>query len=75
MGDKVGDKEREHYLSQTQLRILTEFRNDPNVTKPKLADKIEVGKTTIDKGISVLKKYGYIERVGSNKFGYWNVLK
>lgn len=26
-------------------------------------------------GIAVLKKYGYIERTGSNKSGYWKVLK
>ena len=31
------------------------------------------GKTTIDRGLSVLKKYGYIERVGSRKAGYWKV--
>ena len=25
------------------------------------------------RGVSVLKKYGYIERVGSRKTGYWKV--
>ena len=40
-----------------------------------LVEVIKLGKTTIDKGISELKKKGYIERVGSNKNGYWNVLK
>ena len=62
-------------MTQTQTRILTEIRNNPNITKPKLAVRIGVGKTTIDNGIAALKKYGFIERIGSNKSGYWKVLK
>ena len=62
-------------LTRTQLRMLTEIRNNPNITKAKLAESLDVGKTTIDNGIAALKKYGYIERVGSNKSGYWNVRK
>lgn len=71
-GDKVGDKTC--HLTQTQACILAEIRNNPNITKPKLADTLKIGKTTVDKGIAVLKEYGFIERVGSNKSGYWNVL-
>ena len=73
--DKVGDKNAESLLNHTQARILAEIRNNPNITKPRLAEILKVGKTTIDKGISVLKKYGYIERAGSNKSGYWKVIK
>ena len=72
---KVGDKSTESLLNHTQARILAEIRNSPNITKPRLAEILKLGKTTIDKGIAVLKKYGYIERVGSNKSGYWKVLK
>ena len=73
--DKVNDKNTESILNHTQARILAEIRNNPNITKPRLAEILKFGKTTIDKGITVLKKYGYIERVGSNKSGYWRVLK
>ena len=52
-----------------------EIRNNPNITKLKLAVQIGVGKTTIDNGIAALKKYGFIERIGSNKSDYWKVLK
>ena len=83
MGDKAGDKRNykvidistESFLNHTQVRILAEIRNNPNITKPHLAEILKLGKTTIDKGIAVLKKYGYIERTGSNKSGYWKVLK
>ena len=73
--DKVGDKSTESLLNHTQARILAEIRNNPNITKQHLAETLKLGKTTIDKGIAVLKKYGYIERIGSNKSGYWKVLK
>ena len=76
MGDKVGDKvgDKNSHLTQTQASILTEIRNNPDITKPELAEKLKLGKTTVDKGIAVLKQRGVIERVGSNKSGYWKAL-
>ena len=75
MGDKVGDKGSDKVGDKSTERILAEIRNNPNITKQHLAETLKLGKTTIDKGIAVLKKYGYIERIGSNKSGYWKVLK
>ena len=73
-GNKVGDKLAGDNLTDTQYRMLLEIRNDPNITKVRLATLIGVGKTTIDNGIAALKKYGYIKRIGSNKTGYWKAL-
>lgn len=72
---KLGEKGMEAFLNHTQARILAEIRNNPNITKVHLAEILKLGKTSIDKGIAILKKYGYIERTGSNKSGYWKVLK
>ena len=72
-GNKRGNKNHKHGLNQTQVRILAEIRNNPNITKARLMELLDLGKTTIDRGVSVLKKYGYIERVGSRKAGYWKV--
>ena len=69
MGDKVGDKS----LNATQVKVLAEIRNNPNITKPQLSLVIGVGKTSIDKALSTLKNMGYIQRIGSNKTGYWHV--
>lgn len=69
LGDKVGDK-----LNNTQLKVLSEIRNNPSVTKPELEKIVGVGKTSIDNAISALKKKGMITRTGSNKSGYWNVM-
>jgi predicted HTH transcriptional regulator len=77
MGDKLGNKnsgERVVRLNETQSRILEVIRNNPNITKKQIKDKIGKGKTTVDNGISYLKENGYIEHVGSNKTGYWKVL-
>ena len=71
VGDKIGDKLKP--LSQTRQTILEEMRNNPNVTKEELQRLLKISGTAIDKNIAYLKKNGYIERVGSNKSGYWKV--
>ena len=73
MGDKVGDNLSGRSLTKIQAMILSEIRNDPNLTIPQISQIIGHGKSTIDKGIASLKKKGLIERIGSNKTGYWKV--
>ena len=67
------DHENVH-LSQNQQKILDELEREPGMTKQQLMKAIGVGKTTIDRGIAFLKEHGLLERVGSNKTGYWHVL-
>jgi len=62
-------------LKETQRRILNEIRDNPNITQLYLANALRLGKTTIQNGIAYLRKNNYIERIGSNKDGYWRVLK
>lgn len=71
VGDKVGNKVGDKSLNDFQTRVLAEIRNNPNITKPQLMIICHLGKTSIDKIISALKEKGYIERIGSNKSGYW----
>ena len=52
VGDKVGDKQ----LNRSQLIVLIEIRNNPNITKSELMNKCELGRTSIDKIISFLRK-------------------
>lgn len=69
-GDKVGDISK---LNDTQIKVLSEIRNNPHITKPELETLVGVGKTTIDNAISVLKEKNIIKRIGSNKTGHWDV--
>lgn len=70
VGEKIGNKKS---LNSRREKILEEIRNNPNITQVQLAQVIGVGVTTIENNIRFLKENGYIERVGSNKTGYWNV--
>lgn len=69
MGNKVGNKS----LNISQIKVLAEIRKNPNITKAELIIKCELSKTSVDNIISFLKKNGFIERIGSNKTGYWKV--
>ena len=69
MGDKVGDKT----LNPSQVKVLAEIKNNPNIRKQELEIVCSLGKTSTDNIIKTLKEKGYIERIGSNKTGYWKV--
>ncbi len=75
VGDKVGDKMGDMNLNISQIKVLAEIRNNTNITKPELMVKCDLGKTSIDNIIAFLRKNSIIERVGSNKTGYWKVIK
>ena len=75
MGNKVGNKVGNKKMNNSQIKVLSEIRNNPNITKQQLMLVCELGKTSIDNIIATLKKLGYIERVGSNKTGYWKVIE
>ncbi len=75
VGDKVSDKVGDKKLTLSQIIVLAEIRNNANITKPQLSILCNLSKTSIDNAISKLKQEGYIKRVGSNKTGYWEILK
>jgi predicted HTH transcriptional regulator len=71
VGNKVGNNQKP--LNQTRQIIIAEMRNNPNITKAELSRLLGISTTAVDNNISYLKKNGYIERIGSNKTGYWKV--
>lgn len=56
-------------------RYLLAIRKMPSITKEELSKLLRVSLSTIDNYISFLKANNYIERVGPNKTGYWNVIE
>ena len=48
-------------------------RNNPNITQEQLISIIGIGKTAMQDNIKFLRENGYIERIGSNKSGYWEI--
>jgi len=72
--DKMFDDAKDkRLLSVRRKQILDEIRNNPNITQVQLSKIMSIGLTAIENNIRYLKENGYIERVGSNKTGYWNV--
>ena len=77
-GDKLGDKLGENtipFLSESQAKIMAEIRNNMNITIPQIAKNIGMAKSSVDYGIARLKRIGVLERVGSNKTGYWKIIE
>lgn len=60
-------------MPDNYAKVLHLIRDNPNATKPQMAKELHVGKSTIDRAIERLKNKGSIERMGSNKSGYWKV--
>ena len=66
---------RKHGLNSTRDKILSEMRDNPNMTKRELAVIIGISATAIDNNIGYLRINGYIKRISENKNGYREVLK
>lgn len=75
VGDKVGDKVGENVpLNRRRQQIISEMRDNPNVTIPELQKILGISETAVEKNIAFLRENGYIERIGSKRTGYWKVL-
>lgn len=62
-------------LNESEVSVLELIKNKPNITQREIAETLKLNTRTIGYIISSLKRKGYIERIGSNKSGYWSVLK
>ena len=72
VGDKVGNKKG---LNSRRQRIITEMRDNPNITTSELHQILGISETAVENNLTFLKENGYVERVGSKKTGYWKVLE
>ena len=61
-------------LSDVDVQVLSEIKRDIHITTFKLMDNTGLSKPTISRALKSLKDNGCIARVGSKKFGYWQVL-
>lgn len=70
----IENDKRKSRIIDTKSKILFEMRDNPNVTTSQLINETGLTKTTIQKYIRLLKDENRIERIGSNKDGYWKVI-
>jgi ATP-dependent DNA helicase RecG len=74
--DKFGissGKIREKF-GKTAQEIIELIHQDKYITIPEMADKIGVSSRTVEKQLANLKEAGMMERIGSRKSGYWELL-
>ena len=57
------------------VRESIDDTNNPNVTTVQLANILCISETAVENNLKYLKDNGYIKRNGSNKTGYWEVIK
>jgi ATP-dependent DNA helicase RecG len=62
-------------VNDRQERILVETKENRSITISQLAEKLNVSRDTILRDLKKLKKLDLIKRVGSDKAGYWKVIK
>jgi len=70
LGEKLGEK-----LTKNQKSIIDIILNNPYSTINKISQKIGISSTAVENNLRKLKEKRYIERVGSDKGGYWKIIK
>lgn len=64
---------KEIYLTSTDEYVLKVLVANGRATAPKIASLLGVSESTVRRSFRRLKEHGMIERVGSDKSGYWKV--
>ncbi|MCD6590521.1 MAG: winged helix-turn-helix transcriptional regulator [Candidatus Aenigmarchaeota archaeon] len=67
--------ERWSELSERQKEIVRLLEENPRISRAKLAEKLGINPSAVQKHLKKLKEKGIITRVGPAKGGYWKVLK
>ena len=57
-----------------EVKILELISNNPAITTSKLANMLSVTRKTISTHMKTMKKNNVIERIGSDRKGYWKIL-
>jgi Fic family protein len=71
--DKVADKVADEVANKSAQKVMLLLNENGNLTREELAERTGLSLGGIKKIINSLRENGFIERVGSNKTGYWKV--
>lgn len=66
-------KSVEESLTSNQRKVLSELRDNPNMTVEELTAVCRLSKSGVAKILNILKQRNLIHRVGNNRRGYWAV--
>lgn len=60
-------------LTKNRIKIIEVLKKNPKLTQKELASVIGINEKNIRNNISILKKMGFLERIGPDKGGYWKI--
>lgn len=72
--EKVTEKVIEK-VTEKEMKVLELLIEDPSYTTNYIAEKLSLNRKTISLRIKSLKEKGIIVRDGSDKKGYWKIIK
>lgn len=61
-------------IEKRRLTLLQLIKRKPDIKQTEIMKKLNVGRTTVTTDIRKLKEENKIERIGSDKKGYWKIL-
>ena len=62
-------------FTESEQKILDELIKNPYITQTQLSELIGISKRSIIKNMKSLKEKNIIQRVGSDRKGYWKIIK
>ena len=72
---EVDRKEMIITMESTQDKILYLIKENPRITQTMMSSELGFARSTISSNIQKMKEQGIIERIGSDRNGYWKILK
>ena len=74
-GQKTDSKRPENPINDQKRQILELIRRNPTISRMELAKCLGLHNSSIKRRLEAMVTDGYINRVGSDKGGYWEVIK
>ena len=70
--EKVTEKVTDN-LDEKSLQILSLLSEDPAYTSSVISEKLGISRKTVSQRLKKMKERGIVERIGSDRKGYWNI--
>lgn len=62
-------------MEKSRKRILDLIKENPYITQEELAERTNLTRRGIEWNIKHLKEKGLLKRIGSDKGGYWEIIR
>ncbi len=74
LADTVNDTVKQH-IDTVNDTVFSLMKQDKHLTAKEMSERLGISLSTVRRKIKELRDNGKIERIGSDKSGYWKILK